>query len=423
MALSLLHFADTHIGIETYGRVDPATGRNTRLADFASALDRAVDIGLAAGVDAALFAGDAYRNCYPNPTHQDVFASAVRRLVEAGVPVLMVAGNHDLPVAFGRVNALAIFGTLLGERITVVTKPELVRLETRSGPLQVACLPWPTPSLLRADEDRTLDEAGLREALRVVCQQEIERLAGELQPALPALLLAHVTAAEATYSGGEMTATALGDPALSTGVLANPAFDYVALGHIHRYQDLNPGGRPSVVYPGSTERVDFGEAGDEKGVCLVAIGDGATPAERVTSYRHVAVGARPFVQVVAAIPAGRDATEYLTERLGGQDYSQTVFRLRYSCTDEQQEELDLEQVRRAIEPVHLLAGLIRDRPEPERRPRVEVTERHSLPEALTRWLETRAELAPLRDELMTAGLALDHELQGLEVGRDEEDAP
>ena len=54
-------------------------------------------------------------------------------------------------------------------------------------------------------------------------------------------------------------------------MVCNPRFDYVALGHIHRHQDLNLGSHPPVVYPGSIERVDFGEVNEEKGFVIAQI--------------------------------------------------------------------------------------------------------------------------------------------------------
>ena len=79
--MRLLHFADTHIGVETYGRLDPETGQHSRHADFARCLERAVDLALEHEVDAALFAGDAYRTATPSPTHQQIFAGALSRLL------------------------------------------------------------------------------------------------------------------------------------------------------------------------------------------------------------------------------------------------------------------------------------------------------------------------------------------------------
>jgi exonuclease SbcD len=55
-----------------------------------------------------------------------------------------------------------------------------------------------------------------------------------------------------------------GDLLLPGSVVRDPRFDYVALGHIHKSQNLNEGAHPPVIYPGSIERVDFGEATDDK---------------------------------------------------------------------------------------------------------------------------------------------------------------
>ncbi|MCC7493811.1 MAG: exonuclease SbcCD subunit D [Fimbriimonadaceae bacterium] len=410
--MRLLHFADTHLGVETYGRVDPATGRHSRLQDFAATLNQALDVALSEPLDAALFAGDAYRTCYPSPTHQQIFAEAIGRLLRADVPLVLVAGNHDLPVAFGRNSALDVFGSLAAERVTVLRQPGLVSIATAAGTLQVVGLPWPTPALLRGhDATLQLDDQALLARLRQLCEERLDQLAQQLEPALPAVLLAHVTAADAVFSGSEKVGLVSGDPALSRGVLADPRFDYVALGHVHRHQELNGGQRPAVVYCGSLDRIDFGEANDVKGVCLVSIAPGPTPAARTVTWRHAPLAVRPFVALELAVPPHREATAYLVERLRDLELRDAVLRVRYTCTDEQYAKLDSSAVRRAVDGAFLVAGLIRERPAVASRPRVEVTEHHGLPEALGRYLDTRPELVPLRNELMQAGLALEQELQ------------
>jgi DNA repair protein SbcD/Mre11 len=67
--IKFLHFADLHLGVENYGRLDPATGMNTRVLDFLRALDAVVDRAIDEQVDAVLFAGDAYRTKDPNVTY------------------------------------------------------------------------------------------------------------------------------------------------------------------------------------------------------------------------------------------------------------------------------------------------------------------------------------------------------------------
>ena len=93
--IKLLHLADLHIGMENYGRLDPATGLHTRLLDYLARLDEAIDLGLSQGVDMVLIAGDIYKNRTPNPTHQREFARRIRRLRQAGLPTQHI----DAPAA------------------------------------------------------------------------------------------------------------------------------------------------------------------------------------------------------------------------------------------------------------------------------------------------------------------------------------
>ncbi|MDQ3901025.1 MAG: metallophosphoesterase, partial [Actinomycetota bacterium] len=77
----MLHLADIHIGMENYGRTDPATGLNTRLQDYLQRFDEALTYALEKEpVDVVLIAGDIYKNRTPNPTHQREFARRLKRV-------------------------------------------------------------------------------------------------------------------------------------------------------------------------------------------------------------------------------------------------------------------------------------------------------------------------------------------------------
>jgi exonuclease SbcD len=142
--IKLLHLADLHIGVENYGRLDPATGLHTRLIDYLTRLDEAIDYGLNEGVDVVLIAGDIYKNRTPNPTHQREFARRIRRIRGAGLPVFILIGNHDVSPAVGRAHSIEIFDTLAVEGVIIADRPGLHLIETRAGPLQILALPWVT---------------------------------------------------------------------------------------------------------------------------------------------------------------------------------------------------------------------------------------------------------------------------------------
>ncbi|MCX7854865.1 MAG: exonuclease subunit SbcD, partial [Anaerolineae bacterium] len=182
-AIRLLHFADLHIGIENYGRLDPATGVNSRVRDFLDRLDEVVEYALNHEADLVLFAGDAYKTRDPNPTYQRAFARRVKRLADAGIPVLLLVGNHDLPTMPQRASSVDIFHTLAVPNVYVGREEDLLRIPTRRGSVQVAVVPFPVRQrLLAYEEFRGLSLEQLDEALRRIVTENIQALARQVDP-------------------------------------------------------------------------------------------------------------------------------------------------------------------------------------------------------------------------------------------------
>jgi exonuclease SbcD len=123
-------------------------------------------------------------------------------------------------------------------------------------------------------------------------------LVSELNPELPALLVAHASVSTAK-PGSERSMLVGRDPVLLLGNVALPAFDYVALGHIHRRQALLQ--CPPVVYAGSLERFDFGDEAEDKGFYLVNIEKKGK--EKRVDYEFHEINARRFVTVTVDIAA------------------------------------------------------------------------------------------------------------------------
>jgi exonuclease SbcD len=82
----------------------------------------------------------------------------------------------------------------------------------------------------------------------------------------------------------------------------------VALGHIHKSQDLNTGNHPPVIYPGSIERVDFGEAKDDKFFVIADVSRGHTQVEWCKLE-----GIRPFVDRFVRLDSQEEVTERILE--------------------------------------------------------------------------------------------------------------
>ena len=411
MEIKFLHVADTHIGVENYGRLDAATGLHTRLQDFIKSLRFAFEEALKENVDLVIFAGDAYRSCDPTPTHQREFASLIRMLSSEHIPVVMVTGNHDSPVAFGKASSLDIFGTLATEGVHIASDDRLITIRTKSGPIQVACLPWLHRSrLLAKGPYQHLSQEEVVEQLQDLGVVIIDNLSARVDPKYPAVLVAHLAAADATLSGSEQTAIIGRDPVFFTGTLANPAFDYVALGHIHKFQDLHPNAQPSVVYSGSIERIDFGEEKEAKGVVMVTIKDLPDGGGRKTTYQFVRTPARPFKTVHVTVAEDQDPTSAILEEIRKYTLTDAIVRVIYEVPGERTDTVDLKAVKKALENAFLVASIAPKPKTQTHQRRASISEDMGLQDALQAYVQNHPDLAEIKQDMLTYAQRLEAEL-------------
>jgi exonuclease SbcD len=370
--IRLLHFADIHIGMENYGQLDPATGVNGRVLDFLHRFDELIDYGLERKVDLVIFAGDAYRRRSPNPTYQRAFATRVKRLVDAGVPIVLLVGNHDLPTMVQKASSVDIFSALDVPNVIVGRDYEVHQIETRRGPVQVATVPYPIRQrLLVDDEYRGLSIDELDRALQRIVTEIIEDLKSDLFPDVPAVLTAHLSVSNATY-GSERSVMIGRDAVVLKSALDDPAWDYVALGHVHKHQSLNGGNHPPIVYAGSLERIDFGEEGDPKGFCWVELARGET------TWEFVEVDARPFVTVRADVRESDEPLAALAREIDGHDLKDAVVRLILRLRADQEPMLRDYELRALLSDAYTVGGINR---EVERKARVRLGDQ--APEEMT----------------------------------------
>ena len=355
--MKILHFADLHLGMENYGRMDGATGLHSRLVDFLRSFDELVECALAEQVDLVLFAGDAYRTRDPSPTQQREFAARIRRLRAAGIPVFMLVGNHDLPNASGRANSVEIFETLAVEGVTVARMPGIYPIETKSGPVQIVALPWVLRSvILTRDEYKNLTLDDLNLVMLNKVSDLIELLIEQLDPEIPAVLAAHGTVQGAVY-GSERSVMLGADLILPPSLMAHPAFAYTALGHVHKHQVLSE--RPPVVYAGSLDRIDFGEEKDAKGFILVEL-DGGRAA-----WRFVPVHARAFV-TIRADATSDDPTMDVIAAIQAHTIADAIVRVIIQTTPEKAGLLRDADIRNALRPAWYVASISKEVRETDR---------------------------------------------------------
>jgi len=348
--IRVLHFSDYHLGSDSYGKPDPATGIDQRILDFAARLDELIDFALANEVDVVLFAGDAFKNAHPTPTVQKLLAERIWRLAKGGVRVFLLAGNHDLPRMVAKVTAFSVYPALEVAGVTVAEQAGVYKIETGKGEvLQIAAMPHFWRSTLLAQIAKPLSPLEVDRAIDRMVAEKVDQLASRLHPTLPAVLTAHCHVTKARVSTAQ-DLYGISDFELSLSSIAHKAFPYVALGHIHKPQALSPEwgqGQTFAAYSGSLDRVDFGEEGEQKGFYVFDLEDG-----RLVSEPHFqTVNARRFVTINAT--AATDApTESVLAAVAEEDVGDAIVRVRVTAPRELYAAIDLSAVRRALDPAY-----------------------------------------------------------------------
>jgi len=300
--MRILHFADAHIDMANYGRHDPQSGLPLRVLDFLKSLDTIIDTAIKEKVDLVIFAGDAYKDRVPAPTFQREWGKRIMRLSQAKIPTLLLVGNHDVSPSIGRAHAIEEFDTLQVPFVRVLAIPQFLKPDDLWGlPVQVIALPWVSRS-------------------EIMGSDEVAGWLKNADSALPIILTAHASVEGATF-GAERMVMLGADLALPGSLVKDPRLDYVAMGHIHKPQNLNGPGpdpkdktayyHPPVIYPGSIERVDFGEAKDDKFFVIAEVQRGQQTKVEWRKLKHI----RQFIDCYVQLKSADDVTAQLKKAL------------------------------------------------------------------------------------------------------------
>jgi len=405
--IKILHLSDIHMGSGfSHGRINPATGQNTRLEDFVNTLSKCIDraIGLcpdsanAEPVDLVLFGGDAFPDATPPPYVQEAFASQFRRLVDAQIPTVLLVGNHDQHSQGQGGASLCIYRTLGVPGFIVGDSIDTHRIQTRNGCVQVITLPWLTRStLLTRPETEGLALAEVNELLTQRLDPVLEGEIRRLDPEVPTVLLAHLMADRANLGAERFLAVGKGFT-IPLSMLTRPCFEYVALGHVHRHQNLNKSNDPPVIYPGSIERVDFSEEKEDKGYVLVELERGHA------QWEFCPLPVRVFRTIEVDVSDATDPQAALLKAIGKKDIKDAVVRLIYKLRSEQLDLIDNATVHQSLSDAHsytirpeLISQLARPR-----LPELGVGSSINPMDALKTYLENREDLKDITAEMMEA---------------------
>jgi exonuclease SbcD len=401
--IKILHLSDIHMGSGfSHGRLNPKTGLNTRLEDFMGSLSLCIDRAIASPVDLVLFGGDAFPDATPPPFVHEAFASQFRRLADANIPTVLLVGNHDQHsqgnggVSLSIYRTLAVPGFIVGDRLTTH------RITTRNGDIQVITLPWLTrATLLTRPETEGLSLSGVNELLINRLEPVLEGEIRQLDTSVPTVLLAHLMADRASLGAERFLAVGKGFT-VPLSLLNRPQFEYVALGHVHKHQNLNPSNDPPIIYPGSIDRVDFSEEKEDKGYVLIEVAKGEV------KWEFCPLPVRPFRSIEVDVSEAENPQKELLKALKKHDIQEAVIRLVYKIRSEQLELINTNQLDEALKPAHsysIRAELISQLTRP-RLPELGVGNQLDPMDALKAYIDNKKDLRDIVDDMLEAAQLL-----------------
>jgi exonuclease SbcD len=282
--MRILHTADWHVGKTLL--------RHSRVDETRAALAQVVEVAAEESVDVVLVTGDVYEHYAPSADAEAIVYDTLLDLERAGIPVVLLAGNHDHPHRLRAIEPLL-------RRVSVFAVPDvrrpnaggIVEVASRDGheTVQIGALPWvPERQMFGAEEMMGLQEAPYQ-AYAERMKALLEALCSGFDKGTCHVLAAHVFISGSKLGGGERELS-VGQIYAVTPQAIPSTPQYVALGHVHRPQRPPGMGARAVRYAGSLLQLDFGEREQQKTVSIVELHPGK-PADvrevRLTAGRNL----------------------------------------------------------------------------------------------------------------------------------------
>lgn len=349
MAIRFLHTADIHFGMENYGHIDPKTGLHTRLIDFKNSFEFLIDYAITHSLDCFIFAGDAYKNCYPTPTQQRILIKLFLKLLEKNIPVVIVVGNHDHPGNFSRAHALDVFYHLKHPLCFVFSKISFITVPTKSGPLQIISVPWLSAGNIKKEKNVSSQE------IKNYVLAEIKNMTSFINKNIPTVLVGHLTMETGIFSGSEKSIIEGKDPIYRINDFPLNQLSYIALGHLHRFQYINEKSQNEtpIVYSGSPDKIDFGEKNDSKSFCVVTV-----EASKKTNFEIIPIPCRNFYEIFIHIESLDVLEKTVKEAIANYtDLDSAIIKILYSYNYQYIKYIDLSFIEKYFKEVWHIAAI------------------------------------------------------------------
>ena len=245
MGLKIVHLADTHLGFSAYRKITK-DGLNQREVDVYDALRKAVDKILEIKPDLIIHAGDLFDSVRPNNRAIKFALNQLLRISKNNIPMIVIAGNHETPKLSETGHIFSIFEHI--ENVyPVYNEYRRICLDLKGKKVSIFCVP----------QFKNKDE--FNDALNSLKMDSSKKGDEDYR-----ILTAHV----GTVGLYEFRMNEFNEQLIPVGILKSD-FDYIALGHFHRFVKIFD----NAFYSGSTERFSFTEANEKKGFVEVILED------------------------------------------------------------------------------------------------------------------------------------------------------
>lgn len=323
----IVHTADLHLGISNYAPVNPSTGLSRRIDDFIQALDHIVNYAIENRADMFLLCGDSFKDPNPNSTVLKMFATRLGRLSRENIQVVIILGNHDAPRG-GRAAPPEPLIELNVPNVHYFSKPGFTDIVCRTGErARVFALPYRHPVKVASEKEKTgLRKDFVEQTYLEQITKEIETFTHEGRDDADACILTGHLSIEGAIAGSERVWSIGEEYSVPPSILDTGVFDYVAMGHVHKHQAINS--NVPIVYPGSIERVDLAEAGEEKGFVRVEI------KNRAVSWKFIRLPSRAMYNFRLECQEKEDPTLGIKTEIASHPIKDAIVSLHITSKDQ-----------------------------------------------------------------------------------------
>lgn len=382
--MNIVTIADLQIGESRCGTIDSKTGLHTREMDCLKNIDQSIEYTLEESNKIELFGvlGDIYVDRKPTMVQQREFAKRIVRLSAAGKETIILQGNHDISETDGDnevIHTSSVIQTFNIPHIAVVDEPQVLHY----GDVGVVAMPYVSRKNLNL---KTLEETieYYRETVSMLRSQTGKQ---------KNICLIHQTVENCTMSAGFRDLSTMDEVIVPLDVFKD--FDITIGGHIHNHQVMQK--KPPVLYVGSIDRVDFGEANQQKGFIHYN-----TDSKRV---KFAKLNAREFLDI--RVDVTTDSDELIQDRIvkyiATLDLNEKIVKLVIRIKDSDIVKVNISALNKILSKSFYLQGVSFDTVRTKRTRNEKISESIGIYSALEVFVNSKSEYKKIKKEMLIEG--------------------